>query len=263
MHVLEYLKVLPVLDNKEVDRIRSNFPKYDVSICPTCENNGTYALDGELFTCNCDVQRLLSRHFYAANIPTLYHDISFEDLFTEKAKLAEFIQSYLDNWDNNYRFGTGITFSGDLGTGKSFAATIILKELVKRGVKGFFIPFDDLLTVQRKGWGDINEDDFFRIRETQILVLDELFDADKGSSKWSLLADTLERIVRFRVNNCLPTIITTNLQPETERTAYPRVASLLASCQLRYELNGEDVRVAQVRDRKFELIMNNWRRPVR
>lgn len=239
---------------------------FDPRVCPTCSNKREYVNNGITYKCNCEEQILLQKHFFAANIGSLYHIISYEDLFDEDRldDLQEFIVEYVNNFDDNLYYGRGITFWGPLGTGKSFAACIVLKELIKRGYDGYFIMFDDLLNLQQRGWdeGDYN-DLFYEIRGTQVLVIDELIAKPNSTKATEYLAETLERIIRFRVSNRLPTIITTNLTPEKEREVYPRVSSLLSTSQVRYTLEGEDERQGRVRRTTDKKIKAGERRPIR
>lgn len=244
-----------------MERVRK-FPQYDVK-CPTCRDQKTYHLDGVDYKCNCREQKKLQRLYFASNIGSLYHTLSFDDFFEGQEALRGQIEDYLDDLEDNLYYGRGITFDGPLGTGKSFAAALILKESIKRGHNGYFISFDDLLNLQSQGWKEVQfNEEFYLVRNTPLLVLDELFKAPEGTPKDALLSDTLERIVRYRVSNCLPTIITTNLKPDQETQAYPRVASLLATSQVRFTIEGSDKRKNEVRTLTNARIKRGDRKPI-
>jgi DNA replication protein DnaC len=251
------------LGDGEFRRLRERFKKY-TGICPTCEGTGIYRLDGQELECDCDTQRKLQRHFYAANLGDLYHDISFDDFLGDRDDLIDFLRDYIEKFDQYYHYGTGITFSGPLGTGKSFAASVILKELIKRGHQGYFITFDDLLQLQRRGWDDISEsEEFERIRTSEILVMDEVFATQMSQKQKDFLAESMERIIRFRTANRLPTILTTNLSFDEQVLAYPRIMSLLSQTQEWFEITGEDMRIEKVRARTKQLVDRGERRPIR
>lgn len=242
-------------------RVRA-FPQYD-GICPTCRSERKYQLDGIVYDCDCQQQLKLQRLYFASNIGSLYHTLSFEDFFEGQEALKQVIDDYLSAYENNRYYGRGITFDGPLGTGKSFAAALILKEVIKKGYNGYFISFDDLLNLQSQGWKDKEyNEEFYTVRNAELLILDELFKAPEGSPKDQLLSDTLERIIRYRVSNCMPTIITTNLKPDQETQAYPRVASLLATSQLRCHVEGSDKRKNQVRALTNARILRGDRKPI-
>jgi DNA replication protein DnaC len=252
------LKALTVDQFKKI----KSFPQY-TGECPTCEGEKTYTTDGVTYECDCKGQLELQRRYFAANIGSLYHIIHFDDFFDPEGDLADTVRDYIDNFADNLYYGRGITFDGPLGTGKSFGAAVVLKELIKKGYNGYFITFDDLLNVQSRGWDDPESNkEFYTIRDAEILVIDELFDALEGTRKKELLSDTLERIIRYRVGNRMPTIITTNLKPDQEARAYPRVASLLATNQIRCHVPGDDVRKDKVRKLTSQRIARGDRKAI-
>src|SRR4051812_18329177 len=60
------------LDNTTFDRVQT----YPVAaVCPTCDGTKIYRLNGQGFDCDCEMQRLLQKHYFAANIGREYHDI--------------------------------------------------------------------------------------------------------------------------------------------------------------------------------------------
>jgi DNA replication protein DnaC len=253
------MKLTP-LTPRQLKRVRVH-KKYDPDKCPTCENEGEYYYNDEYHACDCATQKRLQRRYIAANIGSRYHNLTFDDVFDDFREVAEAVKDYVDNFEDNAAYGRGLTFTGPLGTGKSFAASLILKELIKKGHDCFFIEFDDLLHVQAQGWNDLDNEEFYEIRNAEVLVIDELTTEPDGKKK-DLLSATLERVIRYRVNNSLPTIITTNLTAEQEASAYPRVASLLATCQTRYSLDGDDQRKKNARSTNQKLIKQSARRPI-
>lgn len=249
------------LSTKQLRKAKS-FPEY-TGECPTCGGKKTYTLDGQVYDCDCEKQLKLQRRYFAANIGALYHNISLGDFFEGYSGLAQVITDYIEFFENNLYYGRGVTFHGPLGTGKSFAATIILKSLIQKGYDAYFITFDDLLNLQSKGWKESEYNhEFYTVRDTQILVIDEIFAALEGTKKKELLAETLERIIRYRVSNRMPTILTTNMSPEEEANAYPRVNSLLATSQIRCHVSGDDLRKSQVRTLTDQRIKRGDRKPI-
>src|SRR6476469_10476839 len=113
------------------------------SVCPTCSDRGVYRLDGEEFECDCEIQKLLYKHYLAANIPSRYHDICLETHFVgaDRYEVIRVAKNYLEHFEDKQHFGLGLTFSGWLGSGKTFAMTSILKALLQRGHQVYFITF--------------------------------------------------------------------------------------------------------------------------
>ena len=83
-----------------------------------------------------------------ANIGREYHDICFKDfLGVDKDNVLPIAMEYLENYEDNFHYGIGVTAQGGVGTGKTFIISSILKELVKAGRKVYFVTFEELIDV--------------------------------------------------------------------------------------------------------------------
>jgi DNA replication protein DnaC len=170
----------------------------------------------------------------------------------------EFVDGYLSKWENYRDHGFGVEFGGSkLGIGKTFAATHIGKEMVKRRQKVFFISFVEMAAAFQREDADQMED---KIRMSPYLILDDIMPpvSDKQKDFYHM---RFEAIVRHRTNYNLPTIITTNISTEKLEALYPRTYSLLAAKQERIDMDGEDFRGYLLFENK-ELIANGEARPI-
>lgn len=165
---------------------------------------------------------------------------------------------FLEKWEGFDSNGVGIEFCGkDLGTGKTFAATHIGKELVKRNVGVYFISFRDLISVFYN-----NDTDFIaRLKNSPVLILDEV-GKFSTSRQENLYTELFEDLIRHRTNWNAITIMTTNIEEDLMRELYPRVYSLIEGKQLRVTLEGEDARMAKVGMENVELAANLEIRPL-
>lgn len=243
------------------DRIHESYPLSDK--CPTCDDQKMYKYEGEMHECDCQLQKLLLKHYLAAGIPQEYHDICLRHFIGEnKEKVVPIIQDYLDNFADNYHYGLGLTFSGSYGTGKTFSMTCVLKELVKQGRDVYFITFDELIDTWGQSWHDEKAKKLLqdKLKRAEVLGLDELkVDARNESG---FLADGLQAVLRHRTSNLLPTFITTNLIPQVEEKSFGKAFSLLAARNRRIILDGEDHRRGEIRNRNHELAGQHERRPI-
>ena len=134
------------LDDETYDQVTARYPRE--TPCPTCQGRGMYNLDGRTMHCDCELQRLLQKHYFLANIGREYHDICFNDfLGVDKDNVIPIAMEYLENYEDNFHYGIGVTVAGGVGTGKTFVVSSILKEIVKRGKKAYFISFEELIDV--------------------------------------------------------------------------------------------------------------------
>lgn len=248
----------------------------DLRECPTCGSKreevepgsgvyvwpeSTYKLDGNELPCNCEEQVDLQRHYLLANIPDRYWTLTFDEFYGDDHAKNE-AWKYLQNWDNMRRHGIGLQFySPTQGTGKTTLATLIAKDLVKRGVSVYFIPFRSTVRLyempyeERKQW-------VTRLRETPVLVLDEVGAAISDAQR-SFFAMELEELIRSRTSGKSVTIVTTNLTPEELDDQYPRTFSLLSECVKQIPVGGVDVRrKGHVQLDSIELAINGEAQPI-
>jgi DNA replication protein DnaC len=277
------LKVL--LNGSELKLRRLSDPEYveaermarasgkSLDVCPTCKGreeeipgsggekrfvSRTYRLWGEEYPCHCQGQIALFARYLVANIGEQYMRLNWAD-YTGSQEVRENVAMYLDKWQDFKVHGMGVEFGGKgLGVGKTFGATHIGKELIKRGQKVFFVPFVEMVSAFEK---DNAEELEARMRDTTYLILDELL-PPFSDRQHQFYAFRLEALIRHRTNHNLPTIITTNLTVDELLTHYPRTYSLLAAKQLRIDMTGEDARKGRVAEENLELVANGEVRPI-
>ncbi|WP_028058395.1 ATP-binding protein [Candidatus Solirubrobacter pratensis] len=249
-----------------------------LSRCPTCGSNpekvrvayadgtaeaegreyGTYKYMGEVYECDCETQIQLRKHYLLAGIGEQYMRLDWADYRNDAVKRD--VELYLGKWDAIRRNGMGIEFGGEaLGVGKTFAATYVAKELIKKGVQVLFVPFLEFLsTVIRDD--DESRERMERMRRVTVLVVDELRPPRTERQAW--FGDRFEELVRHRTNFNLPIITTTNLTEDELRTHYPRVYSLMSAKHIRLDLTGQDARMSWIAAQNLDLVLNDEVRPI-
>lgn len=180
--------------------------------------------------------------------------------FGDLDALAE-TQKYLENWSKLRRYGLGMGFySKTQGTGKTFLATMIARELVRQGETVhciFFRRMVEIYDLEPK----LRRAEEQRIRDCTVLVLDEIA-RPVSEAQRALFAEKFEELIRHRSNYNKVTILTTNLTPDELNDIYPRTYSLLAAKEQSVYVNGTDVRKEQLNDLIKELALNSEVRPL-
>lgn len=258
------------LSNEEYDEAEAK-AKWSFDQCPTCGTtreevqpgvwgweNGTYRLWGEEYNCDCSNQMALYRQYVVANIPEEYMRLNWLD-YDGSQEARDAVKKYLGSWDSAKINGMGLEFrSPGQGSGKTFAATHIAKELIKHGERVYYIQFPDLISSYQKSDSEAFE---HKMKGATVLVLDDI-QKPYYESQHHLFSSKFEELIRFRTNGNLPTLATTNLTEAELEQHYSRSYSLLAHKQIVVDVVGEDARRGKVKMENIELIENNEVRPL-
>ena len=266
----EELRLRTLSDDQwdEADRLAVLLKGRGLNYCPTCktrvnDDEGTedmppmYRYRGEFYPCSCQAQVALFARYLLARIPPEYMQLDWED-YDGSPDAREFVANYLEKWSNYRDHGFGVEFGGPkMGIGKTFAATHIGKELIKRRQQVYFIPFVEMVSAFER---DNSEEIEQKIRMTPYVILDDIM-PPTSARQANFYHTRFEAIIRHRTNYNLPTIITTNLTSEDLAEYYPRTYSLLAAKQKRIDMDGEDFR-GTLQLENMELAENGEVRPI-
>ena len=222
--------------------------------------DSTYHYDDNDHPCNCQEQETLFRHYLLARIPQEYMRLGVDTYWGDEDAMAEAL-AYLENWDKLRRYGLGMGFySKTQGTGKTFLAMMIARELVKRGETVHCIFFRRMTEVFELPYAE-RKDEEDRLRDCTVLILDEVARPISEPQR-ALYAEKFETLIRHRSNYNKVTILTTNLEPEELDDIYPRTYSLLAAKEQSVYVNGIDARKENLHDLNKELALNGEVRPL-
>ncbi|MFA5158176.1 MAG: ATP-binding protein [Patescibacteria group bacterium] len=135
-------------------------------------------------------------------------------------------------------------FCGDVGTGKTHMMYALLKEAKRNGLSGRVIEFMQICSEIRKGYdcksGPTEWDVIKKYSNYDILFLDDLGLQSGQVSDFTYL--TFYQIIDKRINNYLPTIISSNKTPEQIGLSFDsRIASRLQTFKI-IEFKGKDRR---------------------
>lgn len=183
-------------------------------------------------------------------IPRDFIPKTFEDFDTfdsnDLEKVKKFVCDYTDNITSNYESCKGIFFYGSNGQGKTLLSSIILKEAYRHRFTCRRCTYSSYLNMYTKLWnfhGDdlVNQQNDFETKFTrsEFLVLEEV---GKEISN-SISVPVFEDLLRQREDNCLPTIICTNLTPKDFTNRYgASIGSLVRGNMTPILLTGVDKR---------------------
>ncbi len=237
--------------------LKSDPDKY----CPTCSKEGSYSWRGESYTCDCQHQLQLNKHYLNAGIGMLYQRLGWEDY--EGDEIAKGLcDKYYSARSSLVSRGTGLMFLGNFGTGKTMSLTLLLKDLLKDGYSVYATTFTSMIEMFTAGWKSADEQAFFqkRVKHSQILLLDDV--GKEMRTKTNLAESTFDDVLRSRVQEGRPTFITSNMTVDELGTGYgAAIFSLLKETSILHEFDGEDYREKANR-RLLQEALSSERRPI-
>ena len=164
----------------------------------------------------CETRQIFVDALGDSNIPVKYWFLKYSD-FKGSPNIKEATTKYLDNLNDNYLAGKGLCFSGTYGTGKTYSICSILKKSLmtpyvggSRNYTCFYVSFTDLVSYSMAFQ---NRDEFAsKVMNADIFALDEVDSRHLPSSDEAnqLFGAMFEKVIRYRIQNCLPTILATN-----------------------------------------------------
>jgi len=253
-----------MLGDAEAERLYRSRPELRAgpdTYCPTCDKTGTYRWQGGEHPCDCALQLQLAKHYSAAGIGVLYQRMDWGD-YGGDSELLQGVHDYLANHRAYVGQGIGLLFYGDIGTGKTLVANLVLKELVKLGYTCFATTFASTVEAFTSTWGSSSEKEWFarRFMHSQVLLLDDL--GRELRTGHNLPQSTFDMILRTRVAEGRPTILTTNSSiAELEQGYGAQVLSLLKEQSLAWHFSGQDFRPT-ANQRRLSEIRNGEIRPI-
>jgi len=165
-----------------------------------------------------------------ANIPVIYWTLKMKD-FIGPLNLKNITTDYISSLQGNYANGLGICFVGSYGTGKSTAGCAILKNALMHGYSAYYTTLTDMISYMMDF--DTKSEFSSLTTRTDFLFIDEVDSRHFSSSDEAqkVFGSNFERVIRYRVQNQLPTIIASNNSSleEVFSGQYSRVVESLTS----------------------------------
>ncbi len=237
--------------------------------CPVCQDRGII-FDGDVARpCHCMQQKRLENRFRHARMAknllncrienfhiNYYESNDGSNIHKERAtKALNAVIDLIKAAEENRNYGLGLLLTGAVGSGKTFLAAAIANALIENNKEVLFLVVPDLLDELRSTYNrsaDTSELDLLdTAREVAFLVLDDL--GAHNYTEWT--RNRIYSIINYRLNEHLPTIITSNLSlEEMEEYLGDRTTSrILQMCRVFRLSCEEDIRSQLYQERENRL----------
>lgn len=167
------------------------------------------------------------------------------------ARNLKLCQRYATGFDEMIAKNQGLLFTGDVGTGKTYAAACIANYLLDRCVPVVMTSFVKILEQAQNFRGDEEERYIRRMNSAKLLVIDDL--GAERSTDFAL--EKVYNIIDSRYRASLPMILTTNLTLKEMKEAtdirYSRIYDRIFEACYPMEFTGPSWRKVEA-SRRFE-----------
>jgi len=237
-----------------------------VKTCNLCKGRGIVVKGEVAIPCKCmknqAIMNILKishltpemQKYKFENFNFKYYSNHFRDnikniTYRESAGLAykaakKFVQDCLNN-----RASSGLLFTGQVGSGKTYLACCIANELIAKGSPVLFLVVPDFLDSIKATYNNANIYQYTEhelvdgAKQAPVLVMDDL--GAHNYTEWT--KNKLYSILNYRLNHCLPTVITTNISLEdlAEYLGERTTSRLFQMCRAYRLLVEVDIRIVQ------------------
>lgn len=124
----------------------------------------------------------------------------------EKSRVITIAQRYVEQFPVMLKAGRGLTFFGNTGGGKSYAAVCICNALLDKGYRCMFTNFSRIRNEMSGLWEE-RQSYMDSLNRYSLLVFDDL----GAEAKTEYMQEVVHSVIDARLRAKLPTIVTTNL----------------------------------------------------
>ncbi|MMZ46498.1 DNA replication protein DnaC [compost metagenome] len=184
-------------------------------------------------------------------VPREFHDASLDE-YPIDPETKRLLQAYIENMEVMRDDFINLILYGSNGSGKTYLASLIVKEAYRYRFTSFIITLQSLIDLYFKRSDPEHKEKWDDIMECDFLVIDEVGKEGFDSKMYNI--SIFEEALRKRDTIGRPYILCTNLDLEVEGGLYDQygksIRSLIEGKALKLEFDGDDYRKSVSKKKK-------------
>lgn len=193
------------------------------------------------------------KKIYTFNIPNYIKEANMKDIYKDdknRYETIKYITKFIDDYLNHKKV-KGLYLYGNFGCGKTYLISAMLNELAKNNIESSIVFWPEYLRMLKTCFNDNDEFEksFDIVKNAPLLLIDDL--GAENITAWSR-DEILCPILQYRMENDLPTFITSNLD--------------LKNLEIHLSINKENIKARRIIERveqltnQIEMISQNLRK---
>lgn len=241
-----------------------------MEVCKICKGRGIVLKGNVAIPCKCMKNQVIKKILRISHLTFQMQKYRFENFsfkyyssqchdniknisYRDSARLAynaakKFVQDCL-----NDKTSTGLLFTGQVGSGKTYLACCIANELITNRKPVLFLVVPDFLdsikaTYNAKTYQYTEHELVDGAKRVPVLIMDDL--GAHNYTEWT--KNKLYSIINYRLNHYLPTVITTNISLEdlAEYIGERTTSRLFQMCKAYRLLVEVDIRIVKRQEKE-------------
>jgi DNA replication protein DnaC len=162
-------------------------------------------------------------------VPKDFWNVKATDVTHNTDVFKNIVMKYTKNLNKALKHGYGLVFVGDNGVGKTFFISYVLMTAIRLGKTAYYTTMPQLDYDIKRGWGEKPVEERLRwMLTSDFVAIDEMGKEKFKSDAGGFIFTQIERILKQRCDNSLPTLLSTNMDFNTFVKSYgPTINSLI------------------------------------
>ncbi len=227
-----------------MSRVLHRAKALSIDQCEICNHTGHLRVDNFVTSCECRFRYQEYQKYSEVGIPDIYWTKHWTDYIAPDRETIESVRKYIDRLDELYVKSVGLYLYGGFGVGKTGLLVEVLKQAIKKYSVSFLF-FPDLIHTL-SAFDSVSGEERARVEDllttSDFLLLDDIGrEYRKEGSSW--VGANIDQYFRKRVNNGLPTLMTSNFSLDKAREFYGEsILSVFRGSLIPIKVEGRDFR---------------------